>query len=679
MIIQRLDSCYEVLRQLSSTSRMAEFLCQESQHQDAYLLVRISEPTLAKRFTQFLEEKIRGTEFPDYKECFQSDGDFYAAFTYSLDRTLADKLGMENCTGKEKAEMVRSLLEQMLLRNPHPYFMRNALKPEMITVDESLNVDWNYHLDEVMTFDFCTMEVVCQRLAEVIKLLFEEELQRKQFPLLTNYFLALESGKMSDYLELYRKFMPVYEALCEEGEEYIPQTFLQRCWETCRKIIGKPDSLKGYLRLGKRYVAKKLAFVTVLLSGLMLLSLIWILCLWVQPQPLTKTMVIHSQDMEGYTGKARLVGDLEADNVIFVGTLEEGRFNGQGTLYDLEGNLKYEGEFSADQYDGIGKLYDEAGMLIYEGGFSQGLYQGSGLLYQSGELLYQGGFSGGFYEGSGTLYYPNGNIRYRGGFSQGLYEGVGALFYENGVTFYEGDFFQGKKSGSGKMYKESGELLYDGAFSQDRYEGEGTLYDNGQTLCQGCFHLGVLVSGTAVYYDMRGNLLYQGSISNGLYDGQGKLFSDGILIYEGGFSEGSYQGSGRKYQEVTGRLLYDGMFEQGEYSGEGRLYDEDTGGLLYEGSFYQSLYDGEGKLYDPECGYLIYEGSFRENQYDGQGKGYAAGMLAYEGEFLLGAYNGRGILYDQTTGAVVFDGVFYNNQPMAVEPDDSEQAVEQVE
>lgn len=655
MIIQRLDRCYEVLRQLSSTSRMAEFLCQEPQLQEAYLLVRISEPTLAKRFTQFLEEKIRGTEFPDYKECFQSDGNFYAVFTYSLDRTMADKLGMENCTGRERTEMVRSLLEQMLLRNPHPYFMRNALQPDMITVDDGLNVDWNYHLDEVMTFDYCTMEAVCQRLADVIKLLFEEELQRERCPLLFSYLHALEEGKMSDYLELYRKFMPVYETLCEEEEGYLPQTFLQRCWETCRKIIDKPDSLKGYLRLGKRYVAKKLAFVTVLLFGLVILSLIWILYLWVQPQPLTKTMVIHSQDMEDYTGKVRLVGDLEADNVIFVGTLAEGRFNGQGTLYDPEGNLKYEGEFS------------------------QGLYQGSGLLYQSGELLYQGGFSGGLYEGNGTLYYPDGNIRYRGSFSQGLYEGVGALFYENGVTFYEGEFFQGKKSGSGKMYKENGELLYDGAFSQDRYEGEGTLYDNGQTVCQGCFHLGVLVSGTAVYYDMMGNLLYQGSISNGLYDGQGKLFSEGILIYEGGFSEGNYQGSGRKYQVATGKLLYDGMFEQGEYSGEGRLYDEDTGGLLYEGSFYQSLYDGEGKLYDPECGYLIYEGSFRESQYDGQGKSYAAGMLAYEGEFLLGTYNGRGILYDQTTGAVVFDGVFYNNQPMVVEPDDSEQAAEQVE
>ena len=65
MIIQRLNRCYEVTRRLSSTSRMAEFLCQESQQQKAYLLVRISEPTLAKRFTQFLEEKVRGTEFPD--------------------------------------------------------------------------------------------------------------------------------------------------------------------------------------------------------------------------------------------------------------------------------------------------------------------------------------------------------------------------------------------------------------------------------------------------------------------------------------------------------------------------------------------------------------------------------------------------------------------------------------
>ena len=701
MIIQNLNKCYEVIQRMSSASRISEFFCLEQQSQEAFLLVRIADSTLAKRFTLFLEEKVRGTEFPDYKECFQADGAFYAAFTYSSDRTLADKIGMENCTREERAEIARRLLEQLLLRSPHPYFMRNALRPDRITVADSLDVAWNYHLDEVRTFDYCTMEIVCQRLGEVMIYLFEKEMQGKQYPSLENYLLELKEGRLSDYLELYREFMPVYEILCANEPERLWKPYLERLLERCRKIVDKPNTLKGYLRLGKRYVAKKIAFVFMLAAVLLPLPLLWIAYPWVQSRFLTKTMVFHSEDTEGYTGKVRLVSDLETENVIFLGTLTDGRINGRGKLFDPEGNLRYQGEFledqysgmgesyyrngnveyagqfEADQYEGTGKLFSEEGTLIYEGDFSQGLYEGSGTLYYAdGDIWYSGGFSQGLYDGIGILYYADGGIRYSGDFSQGLYDGIGTLyyadggiqysgdfsqglydgagvlFYENGVTSYEGDFLQGKRSGSGKVYEENGELLYDGTLSQDRYEGEGILYRKGEIVSQGSFHTGILISGTVVYYDRKGNLLYQGDIHNGLYTGQGKLYSDGILLYEGGFAEGKYHGSGKKYAFGTGMLLYDGMFDMGEYCGEGRLYHEDTGSLLYNGYFYRSLYDGKGKLYDPVCGYLIYDGDFRESRYEGQG-----------------------ILYDQTTGEVVFEGIFYNNEPRPVQ-DNSEQEEE---
>ena len=647
MIIQSYNHCYEVIRELGRTSRISEFVCKEQQQQETYLLVKIAESTLAKRFTLFLEEKVKGSGFTDFKECFWWNGAFYSAYTYSSDRTLADKIAMGHCERKERAEIVRRLLEQLLLRRPHPYFMRNALQSNMITITDSLDVDWNYHLDEVRTFDYCTIKAVNIRLMEVMQLIFEEELSRGQYPLLDQYLSALGEGKMSDYLELYREFMPVYQALCEDGQEQLQQTFLHRLWEGGKKIGEKPDSLKGYLHLGKKYVAKKMAVVfvllMVLLMALLFLAFVWIVYPWIQSRFLTKTMVIHSQDTEGYTGRVRLVGDLEADNVIFVGTLTDGQINGQGTLYDWEGNLVYRGKFLANQYSGMGKSF-----------------------YQNGKVQYSGEFAGGLYEGNGILHYPDSQIQYRGSFSQGQFEGVGVLFYENGTVSYEGEFLQGERSGSGKAYDESGELVYDGSFSRDRYEGEGIQYENGKVVGQGRFHQGILTSGNAVYYDGRGNLLYQGGIDNGLYDGEGKLYSEGFLIYEGGFAEGKCHGCGKQYHVVTSMLLYDGTFEQGEYSGEGRLYDEMTGGLLYEGSFYQGFYDGQGKMYDPVTGYLIYEGGFRESQYDGQGKHYVKGVLVYKGEFHQGKYNGMGIQYDKDTGAVIVKGIFCNDKPIYV-------------
>ena len=627
MIIQRINKCYEVMRQIRSTNRISEFLCIEQESQETYLLVRITDPILAERFTLFLEERIKETKFRDYKECFQSDGAFCAVFNYSGEKTLKDKLGVENYSEKEKAEIIRGLLQQMLLRSPHPYFMKNSLQTDMITVADDLNVDWNYHLDESDAFDSCTMETVCGQLAEIIKRLFTQELKKKQYPLLNAYLFVIEDGRISDYIKLYREFMPVYEALCDEESGKLSPTFLQRVWEGLRRIVGRPGSLKGYLRLGKRYIAKKLVFFLTLI--ILLPSLLFILLIYpwlqtrldVQTQPDTPTMVIGSQDTEGYTGPVRLVDDLETGNLIYVGSLLEGQMDGQGTLYDLEGNLLYQGAFAEDQFEGTGKLYSESGDLIYEGEFAKGLYEGTGVLY-----------------------------------------------YKNGEVSYEGEFSQGEKSGNGKEFDKSGELLYAGNFLRDKYEGEGILYNNGQAVRQGTFHRGTLTSGRGSFYNKQGNLRYQGSIIDGMYDGQGRFFSEGILIYEGGFAKGNYHGSGKMYQRNTGMLIYDGMFDHGEYVGEGRLYDGETGGLLYEGSFYQGLYDGTGKLYDPIDGYLIYEGGFREGQFDGQGKFYDLGILAYEGEFLLGAYNGRGMLYDLTTGTVLFDGIFYDNLPLT-EPD----------
>lgn len=647
MIIQRWNNCYEVIRQINSTDRMAEFLCIEQKLQEMYLLVRVTDAALAERFTLFLEDRIKGTKFSDYKECFQSDGVFYALFGYSGEKKLEDKLGRETYTVKERAEIVRRLLEQMLLRSPHPYFMRNSLSPGMITVADNLDVDWNYHLDESGIFDNCTMETVCEQLAQVIDYLFALERKREWYPPLNEYLLSLEGGEISDYLQMYQDFMPVYEALCDKESGRLPRSCLQRLWERLSKIVGRPGSLKGYFRFGKRYIAKKLVLVLTLFILLLPLLFVRFVYPWLQArseaqkQDTVPTMVMGSQDVEGYTGQVRLVGDLEADNVIYVGTLLEGEMDGQGTLYDPEGNLLYQGEFAKNQFEGTGRLYSEAGAVIYDGEFSKGLY-----------------------EGTGVLFYESGVSSYAGQFAKGLYEGTGVLFYKNGVTSYQGEFLQGKKSGNGREFDKSGELLYAGNFLRDRYEGEGILYNNGQTVRQGTFHRGLLTSGSGSFYDKQGNLRYQGSIVDGMYDGQGRFFSEGILIYEGGFAKGNYHGSGKMYQRNTGILLYDGMFDHGRYAGEGRLYDEETGGLLYEGSFYQSLYDGTGKLYDPIEGYLIYEGGFREGQFDGQGKIYDLGILVYEGEFLLGAYNGRGMLYDLATGTVVFDGVFYDNQPL---------------
>ena len=56
------------------------------------------------------------------------------------------------------------------------------------------------------------------------------------------------------------------------------------------------------------------------------------------------------------------------------------------------GKLKYEGQFQDGKYHGEGKLYDESDKLRYQGQFQDGNYHGEGKLYDDEGVFYEGTF-----------------------------------------------------------------------------------------------------------------------------------------------------------------------------------------------------------------------------------------------------------------------------------------------
>lgn len=241
MVIQNVDRCYQVLRRLGGTERSEEFLCRESEApgKETYLLVCLDDLVLAKQFTLFLEEKIRNREFTDYRECFMEKGAFYAVFRYSLEQSLEEKFLNESAGLKEKTETALGLLKQLLLQNPHPYFAWCGLKKEQMTVSRSLEVHLNYHLEQIAEADTFSMEDVLPRLAEVLAFLFQEELQKKQHPVLEQYLAELREGVFATYLEIYQAAVSVFRSMEEEGgQKHLPDTFWFRLWERTKKVLG---------------------------------------------------------------------------------------------------------------------------------------------------------------------------------------------------------------------------------------------------------------------------------------------------------------------------------------------------------------------------------------------------------------------------------------------------------
>ena len=83
--------------------------------------------------------------------------------------------------------------------------------------------------------------------------------------------------------------------------------------------------------------------------------------------------------------------------------------------------------------EGQGQLYDYQGNLVYDGAWKDDHYEGSGRLMGSGTdwIKYEGEFRNGKMDGFGEMWFHDGK-RYKGQFRDDMPEGKGRMFGRNG-------------------------------------------------------------------------------------------------------------------------------------------------------------------------------------------------------------------------------------------------------
>lgn len=83
------------------------------------------------------------------------------------------------------------------------------------------------------------------------------------------------------------------------------------------------------------------------------------------------------------------------DAMIYQGTIENDRLNGQGQL-DYANGDQYVGHFHNGAFDGYGRFTSHNGW-VYEGKFVRGTAEGKGVLTTEDGTVYKGKFSQGLY------------------------------------------------------------------------------------------------------------------------------------------------------------------------------------------------------------------------------------------------------------------------------------------
>ena len=286
---------------------------------------------------------------------------------------------------------------------------------------------------------------------------------------------------------------PVQVAIRKVKRMVSPESFSSKVLSDVRKGISqkkgkKERTIQDYFSIGRYYVLKRMVYVV--MSAVLIFPVLYIKLLhpvlvsWF----FTKTIVINSPEMIGYSGKVELLSEYDG-TLIFKGEMDDGRINGKGQLYTYEGALLYDGNFEMEAYSGEGELYyKNSEQLCYKGTFLLNQYDGQGCLYaQEGSLVYQGGFKNGLYEGNGTLYFADGTEEYVGTFASGVPEGKGTLYDEGGNVIAKGLFENGVPVlQEVVLYDEKGNILYEGTINAEgTYEGEGTLYEEGEPIYEG--------------------------------------------------------------------------------------------------------------------------------------------------------------------------------------------------
>jgi len=151
-----------------------------------------------------------------------------------------------------------------------------------------------------------------------------------------------------------------------------------------------------------------------------------------------------------------------AEKIYFDGIFRMDKFI-KGTLFSPIGDKVYEGEF-IDNYPKEGKnitIYNINGNIEYIGDFFNGKFNGYGKLLENRLGCYK-------------------NLKYEGQFKDGFYHGLGkGKVYKDKYSefLYEGNFIKGNMEGKGILYNEDRKrIFYEGTFKDNDLYGKGIIY-----------------------------------------------------------------------------------------------------------------------------------------------------------------------------------------------------------
>ena len=241
MTIQTLKHQYYILQKVRKTEQFEQFLCEDTEDKSGqmYDIFRFGQRELVVKLIIVFMDLKKNKAFEDFRECFSKDGELCLVFTHSKESSLVEKLEKEVCILKERIAMGRNLLERILLLDMPDMLVYDILQGERICVAASLDVSFQYSLDQIEDFESVTIKRIQDRMADVFSILFERELRLEASTDISDFIKNLRDGVYKEYLEIYQAYSQLSDKLNQEGLVIRPNTFWFRVWEKTKAVFKR--------------------------------------------------------------------------------------------------------------------------------------------------------------------------------------------------------------------------------------------------------------------------------------------------------------------------------------------------------------------------------------------------------------------------------------------------------
>lgn len=232
MVIQTRNRSYYVIRTWKENEETESFICRnyEEMEQERYLLVKIKHQKMVYQVLTFFMELKKKREKTDFIDCFNWEENFYAVFLYKEELLLKEKLQQEELNLLERLEIGKRLLEKQLNYPLPVYLYHEGLKN--IMVSKSLEVEFNYPLEDITQLGKIEYKDVCKQLEVIFSILFRKEREAEISIQLTGFLNKLKQEQLEDDLQIYKEYKRVYEKLLVlQNEKIRPKNIWIRGWK----------------------------------------------------------------------------------------------------------------------------------------------------------------------------------------------------------------------------------------------------------------------------------------------------------------------------------------------------------------------------------------------------------------------------------------------------------------